>query len=154
MPTNTEYKFDWKYIEPISLTTTTIDTTRLHHVRSLRSVRCFKLEHIKKIIINEPATIILWQDGTKTVVKLKDGDVFDPEKGILLCILKKMFDNSSTKMSKWLDEQTAEYYDNLYSDSDSLDAVLDTMQSVVDNFHELIYGKSGVASNVDTADTK
>lgn len=75
----------------------------------MKVVRSFNLEQIKKIIINEPATIILWKDGTKTVVKLKDGDTFDPEKGILLCILKKMFDNSSTKMGKWLDEQTKQY---------------------------------------------
>lgn len=37
---------------------------------------------IKKVIFNCPATIVLWADGTKTVVKSGDYDVFDPEKGL------------------------------------------------------------------------
>ena len=49
----------------------------------------------KKIIFNGPATIILWDDGTKTVVKCQDGDTFDKEKGIALCFMKKALDNKS-----------------------------------------------------------
>lgn len=48
---------------------------------------------IKDIIINDPATIILWKDGTKTIVKCQPGDVFDPEKGIAMAILKKLYGN-------------------------------------------------------------
>lgn len=48
---------------------------------------------IKDIIINEPATIILWKDETKTVVKCQPGDIFDPEKGIAMAILKKIYGN-------------------------------------------------------------
>ena len=47
------------------------------------------------IIINPPATIVKWDDGTKTVVKCQNGDVYDDEKGIALCFMKKMFDNKS-----------------------------------------------------------
>ena len=47
------------------------------------------------IIINPPATIVKWDDGTKTVVKCQNGDVYDTEKGIALCFMKKMFDNKS-----------------------------------------------------------
>ena len=47
------------------------------------------------IIINPPATIVKWNDGTKTVVKCQNGDVYDAEKGIALCFMKKMFDNKS-----------------------------------------------------------
>ena len=47
------------------------------------------------IIINPPATIVKWDDGTKTVVKCQNGDVYDAEKGIALCFMKKMFDNKS-----------------------------------------------------------
>lgn len=49
----------------------------------------------KKIIFNGPATIILWDDGTKTVVKCQDGDTFDKEKGIALCFMKKSLGNRS-----------------------------------------------------------
>lgn len=49
---------------------------------------------IKDIIINDPATIILWKDGTNTIVKCQPVDTFDPEKGIAMAILKKLYGNS------------------------------------------------------------
>lgn len=49
----------------------------------------------KKIIINNPATIIFWADGTKTVVKCHNEDVFDAEKGIAMATLKKLCGNTS-----------------------------------------------------------
>ena len=48
---------------------------------------------IKDVIFNPPATIILWMDGTKTVVK-DQGEVFyDPEKGMAMAVAKKAFGN-------------------------------------------------------------
>ena len=47
----------------------------------------------KKVIFNYPATIVLWNDGTKTVVKCSDDEVWDPEKGLAMCIAKKAFGN-------------------------------------------------------------
>lgn len=48
----------------------------------------------EKIIFNDPATIILWDDGTKTIVKKNSKDKkFDPEKGIALCYMKKALGN-------------------------------------------------------------
>ena len=44
----------------------------------------------KKIIFNGAATIILWANGTKTVVKCMDGDVYDPEKAVLMAYLEKI----------------------------------------------------------------
>lgn len=47
-----------------------------------------------KIILNDPATIILWSDNTKTIVKKNSKDKkFDPEKGIALCYMKKALGN-------------------------------------------------------------
>lgn len=48
---------------------------------------------IEKVIYNEPATIVMWSDGTKTVVKCQDGDYYDPEKGLAMCIAKKALGN-------------------------------------------------------------
>lgn len=48
---------------------------------------------IKRVIFNEPATIVLWKDGTKTVVKCGKDDVYDKEKGLALCFMKKALDN-------------------------------------------------------------
>lgn len=47
---------------------------------------------IKNIILNDPAVIVMWEDGTKTVVKAQ-GDKFDPEKGLAMAISKKAFGN-------------------------------------------------------------
>lgn len=47
---------------------------------------------IKKVIFNDPATIILWDDGTKTVVKANN-EPFDKEKGLAMAIAKKTLGN-------------------------------------------------------------
>ncbi len=47
------------------------------------------------IIINPPATIVKWADGTKTVVKCQNNEEYDAEKGIALCFMKKMCGNTS-----------------------------------------------------------
>lgn len=44
---------------------------------------------IKDIFFNGPATIILWETGGKTVVKLKEGDTYDKEKAIAMAIAKR-----------------------------------------------------------------
>ena len=43
---------------------------------------------IKKVIFNDPATIVYWNTGEKTVVKCTEGEAFDKEKGLLCAILK------------------------------------------------------------------
>ena len=48
---------------------------------------------IKKVIFNNPATIVFWEDGTKTVVKAGDGDIYDPEKGLAMAFAKKFLGN-------------------------------------------------------------
>lgn len=50
---------------------------------------------IRKVIFNDPATIVLWSDGTKTVVKCGPDDIFDKEKGLAMAIVKKMAGNDS-----------------------------------------------------------
>lgn len=50
---------------------------------------------IRKVIFNDPATIVLWSDGTKTVVKCSPEDTFDMEKGLAMAIVKKMAGNDN-----------------------------------------------------------
>lgn len=71
---------------------------------------------IKKVIFNDPATIVFWKDGTKTVVKAGsklvdassccwDVDKFDPEKGLAMAIAKKALGNEGSyynEFKKWL----------------------------------------------------
>lgn len=48
---------------------------------------------IEKVIFNNPATIVYWHDGTKTVVKAQDGEPFDKEKGLAMAFVKKVCGN-------------------------------------------------------------
>ena len=51
-----------------------------------------RLMRIKKVIFNAPATIVYWQDGTKTVVKANN-EPFDREKRLAMAIAKKALGN-------------------------------------------------------------
>lgn len=65
---------------------------------------------IRKVIFNDPATIVFWEDGAKTVVKADD-EIFDPEKGLAMAISKKAFGNKGKyfdHIKKW----TKDYEDN------------------------------------------
>ena len=46
------------------------------------------------IIFNGAATIVFWVDGTKTVVKCKEGTEYNAEEGLRWCIIKKLLGNS------------------------------------------------------------
>ena len=64
---------------------------------------------IQNVIFNDPATIVLWNDGTKTVVKAENED-FDPEKGLAMAIAKKALGNKGNYydiFKKWLPNITA-----------------------------------------------
>lgn len=66
------------------------------------------IPEIKNVIFNDPATIVFWEDGTKTVVKCQDGDEFDPEKGLAMAIAKKAYGNKGNycnKLKKWLPKE-------------------------------------------------
>lgn len=49
-----------------------------------------KLPEIDKVIFNDPATIVFWADGTKTIAKCTDEE-YDKEKGMMVCMLKKCY---------------------------------------------------------------
>ena len=65
------------------------------------------LPSIKNVIFNDPATIVFWVDGTKTVVKAQD-EAYDPEKGMAMAIAKKALGNQGNYCNvfkKWLPEE-------------------------------------------------
>ena len=62
---------------------------------------------IQRVLFNDPATIVFWKDGTKTVVKCQDGDVYSEEVGLALCFAKKALGNQSNfnnVFKKWVPE--------------------------------------------------
>lgn len=61
---------------------------------------------IKKVIFNDPATVVYWEDRTKTVVKCKK-EKYDPEKGLAMAIAKKAMGNNGNYFEvfkKWIGE--------------------------------------------------
>lgn len=50
-----------------------------------------ELPEIKNVIFNDPATIVFWSDGTKTVVKCMEGKEFNTWDGLAMAICKKLF---------------------------------------------------------------
>ena len=80
----------------------------LDFLNSIYGISSSHIPEIKNVIFNDPATIVFWEDGTKTVVKCQDGDEFDPEKGLAMAIAKKAYGNKGSycnKMKKWLPKE-------------------------------------------------
>lgn len=83
----------------------------------IQNQSCFNIELVRErlkennmpeiidVIFNEPATIVLWKDGTKTVVKCGKRDNYDKEKGLAMCIVKKINGNKgnfNNLFKKWV----------------------------------------------------
>ena len=47
---------------------------------------------ITRCIINDPAVVVFWSDGTKTVGKCMDNDEFNPEIGLAMAISRKYYE--------------------------------------------------------------
>lgn len=72
---------------------------------------------IQNVIFNEPATIVFWTDGTKTVVKCQEDDIFDPEKGLAMAISKKALGNEGNycnEIKKWTEKYEYEDVELIY----------------------------------------
>ena len=85
-----------------------LDRIFYHILNSRYGIRTATMNYIpeiKNVIFNDPATIVFWDDGTKTVVKCQPGDSFDPEKGLAMAITKKAYGNKGSycnQLKKWL----------------------------------------------------
>lgn len=50
---------------------------------------------VRRVVFNDPATIVFWDDGTKTVVKCMKGEKFERYAGFAMACMKKMFGSTS-----------------------------------------------------------
>ena len=77
-----------------------------YHIDAINRITFnLKEPEIKKAIFNKPATIVYWQDGTKTVVKCQDNDTYDKEKGLAIAVMKKIYGNKGNYnevLKKWI----------------------------------------------------
>lgn len=55
---------------------------------------------VTEVIYNDPAVVVYWKDGTKTVATAQNED-YDPEKGLAICFAKKALGNSYKGMGRF-----------------------------------------------------
>ena len=56
--------------------------------------------HLVKYIINKNATILFWDDGTKTISKRHNEDIFDKELGFLFAYFYKRWGGSKNSLKR------------------------------------------------------
>lgn len=79
---------------------------------------------IKDVIFAPPATIVYWSDGSKTVVKCSEKDVFDPEKGLAMAIAKRCGGNNGSyykEIRHWVEKSGKKYPRKPYTKSSSVE---------------------------------
>jgi hypothetical protein len=52
---------------------------------------------IDRVIFSDPATVVFWKDGTKTVSKCQDDDTFSEWVGLAICHFKKAYSSEHDK---------------------------------------------------------
>lgn len=106
---------------------------------------------IERVIFNDPATIVIWSDKTKTIVKCQGGDIYDAEKGLALCISKKFFGNKGNfneVFKSWIPEKPKV---KLYKDTKNGGPKVGTKIKIIDTKNGCFgsIGKTGVVTYDD-----
>lgn len=60
---------------------------------------------IKNVIFNNPVTVVIWSDDTKTIVRAQGDEPYDREKGLAMAIVKRVYGNKGNyynQLKKWL----------------------------------------------------
>jgi len=95
---------------------------------------------VKKLIFDYPATIVYWYDGTKTVVKCREGETFDKETGLAMAICKKLigdhYKSCFRSMIKGaIVKRTEPEKSNMEKLNDVLDHIIDDIDEVSTKLH-------------------
>ena len=71
---------------------------------------------IKKVLYNNPATVVFWSDDTKTVSKCIGDDTYSKETGLAICVLKKLI--GSQHVSDLFDDWIPRFTEKSVEDAD------------------------------------
>ena len=80
------------------------------NIYGLQATALINRLEIEKVIFNDPATIVFWSDGSKTVVKCANEE-FDKEKGLAMAICKRVLGNKGNyfnEFRKWIKDEEEE----------------------------------------------
>lgn len=92
--------------------------------------------NVSKIIFNPPATIVFWEDGTKTVVKCSAEDEFSEYYGLLAALGKKVYENNN-QIKKLIDKK-AEWHENKKDEKDISDVSMNSLGEALEYlFHSV-----------------
>ena len=83
----------------------------------------------KKVIINDPATVVFFSDDTKAVTKAKDGDEYDPLFGIMACALRKVGKNR-VRIDAW--EPVIDFLSSYLADAKECRVIADMLNTTAD----------------------
>ena len=136
------YYIRWSEAESLTDAATSIFSDAMVSVGLTSTSNAYSLD-IKDVIFNNPATIVLWSDGTKTVVKCQEGDEYSREVGLALCIAKKALGNKgnfNNVFRKWI--RNEDVRSNSESDYSSLEQQLSEFKKQLDALGRLNNGNN------------
>lgn len=100
-------KFVWGYPVP----TRSYPVPTIHENKSFSQTKTKtthnKIPNIKQVYFNEPVTVVLWENGDKTIVRCQNGDAYSKESGLAIAIMKYMSGNKgkfNDIFKKWIPE--------------------------------------------------
>ena len=105
------YRVVWSEVRSLTDAGTKIFADAMNFFGLIKNNYSAQSFEIEKAIFNDPATIVIWADGTKTVVKCQEDDVYSEEVGLALCFAKKALGNKSNfnnVFKKWVPEKEEE----------------------------------------------
>lgn len=86
----------------------------VHSMQKLmEEIEMNKRFEIKKVIFNDPATIVIWANGAKTVVKAQN-EKYDPEKGLAMAFAKRALGGKGSYydiFKQWLPNEKVDFND-------------------------------------------
>ena len=83
----------------------------------------------KRVIINDPATVVFFESGDKVVAKAKDGDEYDPLFGIMACALRKVGKNR-VRIDAW--EPVIDFLSSYLADAKECRVIADMLNTTAD----------------------
>lgn len=101
-----------------------------------QTIETYKIPEVREIRYNGPATIVFWEDNTKTVVKVQPGEeYYDPDKAFVMAVCKKLFGNKFnrhlTKAQKAFEKYCEEEHKKQYTviANDLFNDVINTLET-------------------------
>lgn len=89
------------------------DLNLIRMIEELEEEEQYNYLAFEKIIFNDPATIVIWADGTRTVVKACKEDKFNKEVGLKTALLQRVFGKEIDKeINKIVDEDNKREKEN------------------------------------------